>query len=86
VLLGVMLGGFAAVVGCVRRMAVGGMRVMRGFLVVAVIVMLGRFAMMMSGVLVMFCGAAMMFGAFVCLHNGLPVQSWMKTRKSAARS
>ena len=81
-----MLGGFAAVVGCVRRMAVGGMRMMRGFFVVAVIVMLGSFAMMMGGVFVVFCGGAMMLCAFVCRHDGLPVQTWMKAGKSGASS
>ena len=81
-----MLGSFAAVVGCVRRMAVGGMGVMRGFLVVAVIVVLGGLAMMMGGVLVVLRGGAMMFGAFVCLHDGSPLQLWMKTGKSVARS
>ena len=73
-------------VGRVRRMAVGGMRVMRGLLVVAVIVMLGGFAMMMGGVLVVLRGGAMMFSAFVCRHDGLPVQTWMKAGKSGARS
>jgi hypothetical protein len=68
-----MLGSFAAVVGRVRRMAVGGMGVMRGFLVVAVIVMLGCFAMMMGGGLVVLRGSAMMVSAFVCRHDGLPV-------------
>jgi hypothetical protein len=73
VFLGVMLGGFAAVVGCVRRMAVGRMGVMGGFLVVAVIVMLGGFAMVVRGVVVVLRGGAMMFSAFMCRHDGLPV-------------
>jgi hypothetical protein len=68
-----MFGGFAAVVGRVRRMAVGGMRVMRGFLVVALFMMLSGFTMVMGGVFVVLRGAAMMFGAFVCLHDGLSV-------------
>jgi hypothetical protein len=73
VLFGVVLGGFATVVGRVRRMAVGGMRVMRSFLMIAVVVMLGGFAMMVGGVLVVFRGVAVMFSAFVCRHDGLPV-------------
>jgi hypothetical protein len=86
VLFGVMLGGFAAVVGRVRRMAVGGMRVMRGFLVIAVVVVLGGFAMMMGGVFVVFRSGAVMFSAFVCRHDGLPVQKWLKAAKSGAGS
>ena len=81
-----MLGRFAAVMGRVRCMAMGGMGVMRGFLVVAVFVMLGGFAIMMGGVLVVFRGGAMMFSAFVGRHGGLPVQTWMKAAKSGARS
>ena len=59
-------------VGCVRCMAVGGMGVMGRFPVVAVIVMLGGFAMMMGGVLVVLRGGAMMFSAFVCRHFWSP--------------
>jgi hypothetical protein len=83
VLFGVMLGGFATVVGRVRRMAVSGVGVMRGFLVVAVIVMLGGFAMMVCRVLVVFRGAPMMLSAFVGFHNGLPVQKWLRPESLA---
>ena len=44
----------------VRRMTVRGMRVMRGFLVVALIVVLGSFAMMMRGVVVVLSRGAVM--------------------------
>ena len=50
--------------------------------VVAAVVMLGGLAMMMSRILMMLRGGAMMFSAFVCRHAGLPLQSWMKTAKS----
>ena len=75
-----MLGGFATVVGRVRRMAMGGVRVMRGVLVVAIVVMLGGLAMMMGGVLVVIRGGAVVFSAFMCRHDGLPVQTWGEGR------
>jgi hypothetical protein len=48
VLLGMLLGGFSGVMRGVMKMALGGVRVVSGGLVIAVLVVLGRFAVMAS--------------------------------------
>jgi hypothetical protein len=53
VLLGVCLGGLAGVMGCVYMVAVGDVRVMRGFVVSAGVVMLRRLLVMTCRVFVM---------------------------------
>jgi hypothetical protein len=58
--LGVVLGRFAAVMRGMRGMTMRRVRVVSALLVVAVIVMLGRFAMMVGGILMMFRGGTMM--------------------------
>jgi hypothetical protein len=47
-----------------KRMASRRVGMMCGFLVVSAVVMLGRFAMMVGSVGMMFCGMSMMFGCF----------------------
>ena len=58
------LEGFLGVLSRVKRMASSRVGMMCGFLVVSAIVMLGRFAMMVGGVGMMFCGLPMVFGCF----------------------
>ena len=64
VIVGVMLARFRSVVHRVVVMAVRNVRVMSGFLVVGLGVMLGCGAMMLRGVFVMFGGFQVMIGDF----------------------
>ena len=59
-MLGVVTAGFGVMLLGVAGMAVSGVGVMRGLLVIAGFVMLGGFAVMLGGVLVMFGGLVMM--------------------------
>jgi hypothetical protein len=58
------LAGFLGVFSRVKRMASSRVGMMCGFLVVSAIVMLGRFAVMMGSVGMMFCGLPMVLGSF----------------------
>jgi hypothetical protein len=68
VLVGVVLAGLFGVLGGVQGMAVGYVRVMGGLLVIAAFVVTRGFAMMLSGVLVVFGRLRVMLGAFVIWH------------------
>jgi hypothetical protein len=58
------LAGFLGMSSGMKRMASRRVGMMCGFLVVSAVVMLGRFAMMVGSVGMMFCGMSMMFGCF----------------------
>jgi len=64
VLLHVGIAGFLGVLSRVKRMPPSRMGMMCGFLVVSTIVMLGRFAVMVGSVGMMFCGLPMVVGCF----------------------
>jgi hypothetical protein len=66
VLVGMVLAGLAAVMGCMQRMAVRNVRVMTGAFVVAGFMMRSGFAVMFGCGFVMLGSLIMMFGAFVC--------------------
>jgi hypothetical protein len=61
VLVGMMLPGFVGMVAGVQRVSMGDVGVVPGLLVIARVVVFGRFAMMCGGVFVMFGGLQMMF-------------------------
>ena len=63
-LLHVDLASLLGVLSRVKRMASSRMGMMCGFLVVSAIVMLGRFAVMVGSVGMMFCGLPMVLGCF----------------------
>lgn len=65
---GVVLGGLAAVVLGVGRMAMRGMRVVGRFLVRARLGVLGGFTMVLGGTLVMGCGLGMVLGVGLSGH------------------
>ena len=67
------LAGFLGVFSRVKRMAASRVGMMCGFLVVSAIVMLGRFAVMVGGVAMMFCGRPMVLGCFFRHHSDLLV-------------
>jgi hypothetical protein len=71
VMLHMQLGGFARVMHRLLVMPAGGMRVVRGRLVIAAIMMLRGFAMVTGGVLVMFRCLVMMLG---CLLRHIDLQ------------
>ena len=58
------LAGFLRVSSRMKRMASSRVGMMCGFLVVSVIMMLGRFAVMVGSVGMMFCGLPMVLGCF----------------------
>jgi hypothetical protein len=64
VLLHMGLAGMLGVLSRVKRMASGCVGMMCGFLVMSAIVVLGRFAMMVRSVSMMFCGLPMVLGCF----------------------
>jgi hypothetical protein len=72
-ILGVVLCGLVAVMGCMQSMRVGDVSVMSGLLVIAGFIMLGRFAMMMGGALVVIGGSLVMLAALVRLHAHIAV-------------
>jgi hypothetical protein len=72
-LLGVMAAGFGMMFFGVAGMAMRGVGVVRGFLVVAGFVMPGGLAMMLRGLLVVVGGLVMMLDACVIAHGALPV-------------
>jgi hypothetical protein len=70
---------------CMRRMAVSGVGMMRGLLVVAAVVMLGCFPMVMRRVVVVLRRGAVMIGALVSWHDSVPLLLWSKAAKGGAR-
>jgi hypothetical protein len=73
VVLGVMTAGLGMMFFGVAGVAVSGVGVMRGLLVIAGFVMLGGFAVMPGGMLVMFGSLVMVFDACMVAHVSLPV-------------
>jgi hypothetical protein len=71
VMLGVVLARFAGVMGGVRGMTVRRMRMVAGFLVAVGLVVLGRFAMMLGGMLVVLGRGLMMLDDLVLGHDAL---------------
>ncbi|HLQ93350.1 MAG TPA: hypothetical protein VK148_25290 [Xanthobacteraceae bacterium] len=69
----VMLRSFAAMMRRMRRVAMGRVCMMRRSAMITVIVVRGGVAMMLSGLLVMVSGRAVVFSAFVVRHDGLPL-------------
>ena len=78
---GVVLGGFAGVVRGMQPVAMGDMRVVRGFLVILVYVVFRGFAVVGRRVLVMFGGFLVVFGSFVMVHR---ISSFLENRADAA--
>jgi hypothetical protein len=68
VLIGMMFGGFTRVVGGMEPMALRYMSMVRGLLVIAFAMVLGRCAMMSRGMFVVFCCFSVMLGTFVLCH------------------
>jgi hypothetical protein len=71
VMLGVVLVRLARVMGGVRGMAMRGVRVVTGLLVIVVLVMGGRLAMVLGGMLVMFGRGGMVLDDLVLGHGVL---------------
>jgi hypothetical protein len=71
VMLGVVLARLARVMGGVRGMAMRGVRVVTGLLVIVVLVMGGRLAMVLGGMLVMFGRGGMVLDDLVLGHGVL---------------
>lgn len=71
---GVVLCSFVAVMRRMQTMRVGNVRVMSGLFVIAAFVMLGCFAMVVGGILVVLGCGVVVFAAFVGLraHVDLP--------------
>ena len=67
-MLGVMLARLAGMMRGMCRVAVRGMRMMRGLLMGIRLMMPGRFAMMLCGFLVMVCSGTMMLDDLVLRH------------------
>jgi hypothetical protein len=80
VMVGVMTAGLDVVMFGVAGMAVGAVGVVRGFFVIAGLMMLGGFAVMLGCVLVMFGGLVMVLDACMVAHVSLPVRH-VKTRR-----
>jgi hypothetical protein len=76
-MLGVMLARLAGVMGGVRGMAVRRMRMVAGLLVAVGLVVLGRFAMMLGGMLVMLGSGVMVLDDLVLGHAVLRL--WRRT-------
>ena len=70
-MLGVMLARLAGVMSGVVRMAVGGMGMMRRFLMRIGLMVLGGLAMMLGGMLVMLGGGSVMLDDLVLGHDDL---------------
>jgi len=69
VMLGVMTAGLGMMLFGMAGMAVSGMGVVRGLLVIAGLVVLGGFAVMLGGVFVMLGGLVMVLDAHVSLSR-----------------
>jgi hypothetical protein len=82
VVLGDVLAGFVAMLVRVRCVTVRDLRMMTGLFVGTRFVMLGSFAMMIGGMLMMHRRSLVMFGALMRGHSSLPVPS---RRPGAAR-
>lgn len=74
VLLGVMTAGLGMMVSGMRGMAVRGMRVVCGLLVIATLVVLSSLAVMLSGLLMVLSGLVVMFGSLMG-HGFSPLHS-----------
>ncbi len=59
-------------VGRVQMMAVSDLAVVRGFFMIAGLVMLGRFAMVLGRMLVVICSVLVMLVNLVTIHRSLP--------------
>jgi hypothetical protein len=86
VLVSVVFPGFAGMMCGVQRMSVSDVGVVPGFLVIARLVVFGRFQVMFGSVFVVFRGFAMMFRAFVS-HGGfsLLVENLNNLQESTGR-
>ena len=73
--LGLMLARLAGVVGGVRRMTMRGVRMVRGCLVRIGLMMLGRFAVVLCGVLMMLGSSLVLFDDFL-LGHGSSLVAW----------
>jgi hypothetical protein len=69
VLIGMKLGCFICVMGCIKGMPMRNLGMMASLLVIPRFVMLGRFTMMVRGLLVMLGRLVVVLGAFVCRHS-----------------
>jgi len=76
VLLGVVLGGLAGVVGRMQSMAVRDMRMVGGFFVISLLVVMGSFTVVRGCMFVVFGGFSMVFGGFVA--HRMILFSWRK--------
>jgi len=83
---GVVLGGFAGMVRGVKSVTMRDVGVVRGFLMVAVLVVLGSLAVVSRCVLVMFGGLSVVFGSFVVLHRNILFlgENWTPLRQSSS--
>ena len=72
-LIGMMLCGFVRMMLRMGGVSVRSMRVMPGFFVIAGLMLLSRFLMVRSGVLVMFRRLLVMLGALVFWHCDAPL-------------
>ncbi len=71
-MIGVLLRRMVVMLGRVERVTVSHLRMMRGFLVIAVFGMLGGFAMMLGGVVVVVGGLFVVFVNVVLAHYFSP--------------
>ena len=78
-MLGVVTAGFGVMLFGMAGMAVGGVGVVRGLLVIAGFVMFGGFAVMLRRMLVVFGGLVMVLDACVIAHDSLPVVGEVRT-------
>lgn len=78
-MLGVVTAGFGVMLFGMAGMAVGGVGVVRGLLVIAGFVMFGGFAVMLRCMLVVFGGLVMVLDACVIAHDSLPVVGEVRT-------
>jgi hypothetical protein len=81
---GVVLGGFAGMVCRMKPVSVSDMRVVRGLFVVPVLVVVGSFAVVSRGMLVMFSSFSVMVGSFV-VHGSVLFRGEMRSRRRRCR-
>ena len=86
VMLGVVLARFARVMSGVRGMAVRGVRVVTGLLVIVVLVMGGRLAMVLGGMLVMLGRGGVVLDDLVLGHDALRLVNAVPTTGPARSS
>jgi hypothetical protein len=75
---GVMLGGFAGMVGGMQPVSMSDVRVMGGLFVVALRVMFSSFAVVSRSMLVVFSSFSVVFRSFVVVHRNFlfPGEMW----------